>query len=326
MKKVLIAMAMLAVVISGCQKEITPLDLPQTSKTQNSDTLKAIVIDGALEPSIPANDYDSMVYNISNLQSTITHYYKGGQVMWQEFLTYDTQKRVTSYKVDWGGSSFTDYHFVHYSYTGTGMLPTAIVDTFDDGTFTLNKIALVSSTNTQSGKQYILSDDYYSPSYQAIYNLKVNFDANENILTDRQEDGFGYYQASVSYNANGLIDSIIDKEQYPSLVDSNGLRLRYTSYDNPLYSFSKILYKNLYKYCLLDVGGTYAWHLSVVNLPDGLFEPKLPLSVQEFDGNVNPSMKYDYTYQFNAQQLTGIGLTVFDGTYKLSSTAKIRIY
>ena len=327
MQNIFVALTVIVIAFCACQKEpaFLPVDKPTSAKAA-SDTVKAIVFDGILDPSEPLFDYDSLVYSPGTSGSVIKHYTKPGAFMWQEVLDYDTRGRVSHYAVNYPNANFRHCYF---SYAANDSFPSAIIDSvMDSGDLFVDLLNRTATATSGANTTYSYHLNYSAPgnSYFELYNVKYTFNPAGRLVAAASDSFYLQRGELHTYTGDGLLDSTQTTAYAASLADSNTTKIVYTNYGNPLSSLGKLVYKNLYAF-LSHTMGLYTYHFSLSGIYTGMFAQRLPQSATDFSADHRVSESYTYAYQFQGTAFKAMRILIYrEGFAPSSSTVSVRIY
>jgi len=324
MLKGLFFIILLSACLLSCQKEFNPFESEQTrtDSTVTNDTIKAVVFEGPIGHGAPNDYYDSIVYTITATQTTISHYERSRILEYEEFIKYDNQQRVVSYHNEWNGT----YRYCFYTYTGSGKIPTSLVDSTDDSDFFYSKFTQLSSAPYAGGMMHTFRYEHYGNSNPPeIDTTIVYFDNNGNFKKSRTLAGLSYSEGTTHYNSSGLVDSIISLSVSPAYTEKDSLWIKYTPHTNPLNQLSTLIFKNLAKYSCAGLYAPYAGYLTFHFFLDGITEAKFPSNTGFNSGN-NIGDTYEYTPQLVNGAVKSVVIKYTDPYTGQSSSGMMRIY
>jgi hypothetical protein len=309
--------------LQACQKESSlETSPPPSPPTALADTLVSVVVDGDYGGYFLLG-YDSAVLNYRTNGVQIQHYNRNKMIIATETILYDNANRVLHYAVSEPSNTYKETR--HFQYLESDLTPSAIKDTLVEGGGTqIGHLQLKERSTAGSNRKYTFNHAFFytDPAFNHNVDLSGTFDKDWRLL-GREIPGFS--ASRYHYNTSGDMDSCFSSTLSG---DNTYAAMQYTTAPNPLYELSKVIFKNLTHYTVVDnLSSThYEDLLDVCYFPSELLTSRIPLKSRFGLTPTEIETENTFTYQIDNSELKGIIINHRDLNLGGTSQTHIRLY
>lgn len=288
-----------------------------------SDTIASVVVDGDYG-GYATTDYDSAVLQYASGLVTIKHFNRSTELVATETIRYDPTGRVSTYLMT---EPLGSYRVARsFGYQDVDLAPSAIDDTVvTDNNTEISRLRFTERNITSTTKTFRFSHSFKfvnNSTFDHTISTSSSFHSDWRLLSHEVPDN---YVSTYHYNTSSDIDSA---SSTTLSGDDSYAAIRYSAVDNPLYAFSKLVFKNLSPYMIVDNlnNSDYEQLLDISFFPSELLTSKIPSRSNTGTNAHELYSENTFTYSMDNGELKQIVVTHKELDSGTGSQTTIRFY